>query len=100
MLHENLLRQAKPEDFTGDLGLIVQECGLEVAVSLVVKFGGTQLNIPKYGLKQTVERYVRSHYNGTNAKTLALQCGITERQVFKIVEAGSTKGDQYSLVGN
>ncbi|MBF0481295.1 MAG: hypothetical protein HQK81_06265 [Desulfovibrionaceae bacterium] len=98
MLHKDLLELARPEDFTGDLGLIVQECGLEVAVKLVDKLGGTQLNIPRSGLKATVERYVRAQYNGTNAKTLALKCGITERHVYHIVEGGAVKGDQHTFI--
>lgn len=94
---EDFLGTVTPEDLTGDIGLVAEQCGLDVAVRLATHMGGTQLWLPKYAFKRAAIRYVRAHYDGTNAKVLALAIGTTERFVFDVVSDAPVKKDQYQL---
>jgi|GEM_PF-2320959 len=95
---EDFLATVTPEDLDGDIGLVAEQCGVEVAVRLVMRVGGTQLSIPKYALKRAAIRFIRAHYDGTNVKTLALATGMTERFVYDAVASSPLKNDQYRLV--
>jgi Mor family transcriptional regulator len=94
----DLAAMVEPDDLTGDLALVAQECGLDVAVKLWEGMKGTVVNVPKNGLQRVVMRYVRKFYNGRNASELAVRCGISERQVYAILEDAPIKNDQYRLV--
>ena len=96
---DDFLATVTPEDLDGDIGLVGEQCGLDVAVSLVVRLGGTKLSVPKYALKRAARRYIRAHYDGTNAKILALATGMTERFVYDAVATGTLKKDQNLLPG-
>lgn len=95
---DDFLATVTPEDLNGDLAIVAEQCGLDVAVRLVQHMGGTQLSLPKYALKRTARRFIRTHYDGTNAKMLALATGMTERFVYDVVATGTTKNDQHRLL--
>ena len=96
---EDFLGTVQPEDLGGDMGLVASQCGLDVAVRLVQAMGGTQLSVPKYALKRAAVRFIRAQYDGTNAKSLALATGMTERFVYDAVASGTIKKDQQLLPG-
>jgi len=88
-----------PEDLDGDVGLVAEECGMDVAVQLVAAMGGTKLSVPKSAFKRAAVRYIRARYNGTNAKILAMATGMTERFVYDVVSTSAIKKDQNMLPG-
>lgn len=96
---EDFLATITQADLEGDMGLAAEQCGLDVAVRLVLHMGGTQLSIPKYALKRAAVRYIRAHYDGSNAKILALATGMTERFVYDAVATATVKKDQNLLPG-
>ena len=96
---DDFLATVTPEDLEGDIGLVAEQCGIDVAVNLVMKVGGTQLSVPKYALKRAAIRYIRAHYDGTNAKKLAMATGMTERFVYDAVATAAIKKDQNLLPG-
>jgi len=85
-VHSDVLKTVTEDDLYGDMALVAQECGLDTAVSLFCGMAGTSINVPKGALMRTVKRYVRGRYTGRNASELAIRCGISERQVYSIVE--------------
>ena len=95
---EDFLATVHPEDLEGDIGLVAEQCGLEVAVSLVRAMGGTQLSVPKFAFKRAAVRYIRDRYDGTNAKLLALATCMSERFVYDAVANAPIKNDQHRLV--
>lgn len=95
---EAFVATVTPEDLGGDIGLVAEQCGVDVAVQLVQRMGGTQLSIPKYALKRAAIRYIRAHYDGANAKLLVLATGMTERFVYEAVATAPVKNDQCRLV--
>lgn len=95
---EDFLATVTPEDLEGDIGLVAEQCGIDVAVRLVLRVGGTQLSVPKYALKRAAIRFIRAHYDGTNAKILALATGMTERFVYDALANAPIKNDQYRLI--
>lgn len=95
---EDFLATVTPEDLDGDIALVAEQCGLDVAVRLVTRVGGTQLSVPKYAFKRAAIRFVREHYDGNNAKMLALATGMTERFVYDAVATAPFKKDQYQLL--
>ena len=98
-MRNDFLATVTPEDLEGDIGLVAEQCGIDVAVNLVMKVGGTQLSVPKYALKRAAIRYIRTHYNGTNAKLLAIATGMTERFGYDVVSTAAIKKDQNLLPG-
>jgi hypothetical protein len=95
---DDFLATVTPEDLGGDMGLVAEQCGVDTVVRLVARLGGMQLSVPKYALKRSAIRYIRAHYDGTNAKVLAMATGMTERFVYDAVATGTVKNDQYRLV--
>lgn len=78
----------KADDLPGDLQLVAQQCGIDVAVCLAEKMGSVSIYIrPVDGLVATKkEAYIRKHFNGGNHKELAIATGYSERWVYKILE--------------
>jgi hypothetical protein len=97
-IHPELLAMVQPEDLAGDMALVAQECGLETAVRLWLGMKGTSVSVPKNALNKAIERFVRERYDGRNAPLLAVSCGISERQVYVIMEKAPIKNDQHRLV--
>jgi hypothetical protein len=95
---EAFVATVTPEDLGGDIGLVAEQCGVDVAVQLVQRMGGTQISVPKYALKAAAIRYIRDHYDGTNAKLLVLATGMTERFVYDALATAPVKHDQCRLV--
>lgn len=95
---EDFLSSVQSEDLGGDMGIVTEQCGLDVAVRLVQRMGGTQISVPKYALKRAAVRFIRARYDGTNAKALALATGMTERFVYEAVATATIKNDQHRLV--
>lgn len=77
-----------PDDFPGDLRLVAQECGVTVALLLAERMRGTQLYITSADriLMPRKEAFVLDHMGDMSVKELALATGLSERQVYNILE--------------
>lgn len=70
-----------------DLKTVADICGPSVAISLIKNFEGINIYIPKRGVfLRIAERFIIDKFDGTNAKTLALACKLSQRAVYTIVE--------------
>ena len=69
-----------------DLQIVAELCGLDVALSLIENLDGVNIYIPKFSFRRMIKCYVQRHYNGHNAKQLALELGITDRMVYKLLK--------------
>lgn len=55
------------------------------ALDLARRFGGEYLYVNKRTLQCARDKEIRLSYNGRNAKKLAIQYGLSERQIYNIV---------------
>lgn len=83
-------KNIKPEDITSEnMRLIAEQCGVEVALSLMDKMAGVVLYVPakNTGLKKLMHDYIRKKYDGTRDSTnrLALETGISVNKIHRIV---------------
>ncbi len=83
----NWLDGLKPEDIKGDLGIIAQRCGMEVAIMLSRELGGINVYIGQLKSLEAVKKkeYILANFDGQNYKELALATGYTEEQIYRIV---------------
>lgn len=84
--HKDLYKYCKPGDFaSGDMALIENCCGSELAFILAVEFGGLQMTIPKNALLPMKKRYIAANFNGSNQKELAVKCDLSLSKVYAIL---------------
>lgn len=77
----------QPDDLNEEQQQLAELIGLENFAKLVQVFGGTNIYIPKaeaFGRTVRNEK-IRQEYNGRNIKSLAVKYGLTERQVYKLI---------------
>lgn len=85
---ENLewLKQIPKEDLekylSKDIRMIYEACGMDVLVTLWKNLGGLQFYLSTAPLNELKKIYARKHYNGDNAKELAITLGVTDRFIF------------------
>jgi len=78
---------------------VAELCGAEVAERLAINFPGQKFYIPINGLSIARQKYIERAFNGTNTQDLALQCGVTERYVRKVIAQKYDNSVQLSLFG-
>jgi Mor family transcriptional regulator len=82
------LNEIEFEDLlTGDMQLIHEQCGIDVLLALMEKMDGLSLYISGKPATEAKKRYVLKFYDGKNGKTLALKLNVSERFIFKTLEA-------------
>ena len=84
----------KIEDMPNDdLKFIAETAGLKSAVALIFCTPRLTVSIPKNSFKSVKEEYIRDKYDGTkySINKLAVQCDMTQRQVYKIIEKSIQK---------
>lgn len=81
------IAELKPEELPGDLQLVAQECGIDVAIRLAEKMGGVSIYIRPIDslLAQKKEAYIIKHFNGSNHKELAIATRYSERWVYEVL---------------
>lgn len=86
------------DDLNEEQQQLAELIGLDNFAKLVQVFGGTSVYIPKpEAFSRTVRNEkIRQEYNGRNIKILATKYGLTERQVYKLVD--SMVGKNYTRV--
>lgn len=70
----------------GDLMLVAENCGIEVATKLMLNLQGVTINVPRGAMRKVVSRYICEHYNGSNIKQLALECHVSIRHVYGVLQ--------------
>lgn len=78
----------QPDDLNEEQQHLAELIGLDNFAKLVQVFGGTNIYIPKaeaFGRTVRNEK-IRQEYNGRNIKSLAVKYGLTERQVYKLID--------------
>lgn len=91
-------KDIKADELPGDLQLVAQQCGVDVAIKLAEKMGSITVYIRPIGglVVAKKEAYIRKHFNGGNHKELAIATGYSERWVYKILE-GKKEDQQIGL---
>ena len=87
---ENMTTDDMPSE---DFKSIAEFCGLNVAVSLMKNMPGLNIYVPKpqNAFTCVVKRFVIDKFDGSNAKTLAMVCRVSQRHVYSIVETEDKK---------
>ena len=88
----------QPDDLNEEQQHLAELIGLDNFTKLVQVFGGTNIYIPKaeaFGRTVRNEK-IRQEYNGRNIKSLAVKYGLTERQVYKLID--TIPKDNYTRV--
>lgn len=71
------------DDFSNDdMRLVSDIFGPEIAFLILAELGGLQLNVPKSGLNKIREKYIKKHFDGSNAKTLSVRCRCSQSFVY------------------
>lgn len=92
------IKELKPDDLPGDLQLVAQECGMEVAITLAEKLGSIAIYIRPIDrlMSKQKAKYIKEHFNGNNHKELAIATGYSERWVYEIL-TGENRDGQIEL---
>lgn len=69
-----------------DLVLVAKSCGIDVAVKLITHLQGLTISIPRSSMRKIVCRYISEKYNGKNVKQLAMECGVSTRYVYCVIQ--------------
>jgi Mor family transcriptional regulator len=92
LLIESIVVDDLPNNDMKDLAGI---CGTKAVVSLMKNMGGTSIYIPREtAFIKIIDRFIVKKFDGTNAKKLASACGITLRQVYKIIEKENARREK------
>ena len=77
-MHDDVFKEIRVGDLPADLQYIARELGLEVAVRLVIEFGGGVLSIPReqQAWRPALVRYILNNFNGSNSAMLARKTGF------------------------
>ena len=87
MKFKQFLSDISIEDMpNGDLKMVAEICGMDVAVKLLKELGGINIYIPQNGLRAVMRRYVKKQFNGRNAKDLANELGISLTSVYRLLK--------------
>lgn len=84
MMRDELYDQIEINDLTGDMRDIAEQCGLDVAIQIMKKFGGAQLSIPRTAHYGFARRFIQSHKN-YHRNTLALMLDMSRTTVGSIL---------------
>lgn len=83
-----LLHKMKIEDLPNrGLRDLAEQIGISKVKELIIKFGGRVVYIPKRFDKTFNRRYIEKHWTGKNVPALAKDLGITERTVYRHLNA-------------
>lgn len=78
---QNLSTSELPDDIQ-DIAAI---CGKRSAVMLAFRCSGIPLDIPKKSLRDIRKAYIKRHFNGKNAMSIAVKMGIDASSVTRMV---------------
>jgi Mor family transcriptional regulator len=73
------------------IALVREKCGSNVAELLLLHFHGKTIYTPVEGLWMLRKKYVHAVFNGSNTVKIAIDLGVTDRWVRKIIAEKYTK---------
>ena len=80
------INEIETEDLmTGDLKLIADSCGHDVAILLLHRLPKCNLYISEKPLFEAKKRYIRKHFNGSNVKDLAILLRVSEQFIYNCI---------------
>jgi Mor family transcriptional regulator len=84
---EKVLLSMEPDEMpTPDLRDIAKVFGVRMAIKMVNDFGGSMFYVPQFDcFKTQINKFIKSNYNGHNAREIANACKVSIRYVYKIV---------------
>jgi len=88
------MNRIKPEYMpNGDLKFVAEFAGIKSALALLFCAPGLTVSIPQKPFKELKEQYIMDNYDGTkySINKLAVECGISQRYVYKIIERNLKK---------
>jgi Mor family transcriptional regulator len=98
-LKKELLENITIDDMPNqDMKLVAELCGIDVAVKLLQELGGVGIMIPKFGFRKVIQKYICDNFDGTNAKRLALELGVSLRFIYTCCDAGRDDSRQTSFL--
>ena len=68
-----------------EMKIIAQECGIDVALKLMMKCSGLYFNIPVNGFNSLKAKYILKNFDGQNSRRLALQLEVSLGFVLKVI---------------
>lgn len=99
-MKQEWIEQLTPEDMPNrDMKMVAELCGVPVAINLIEQLQGVNVYVPKGGDMRMIRKLILKHYNGHNAKELALELKVTEAFVFKVMQdaRGSASASQLTI---
>lgn len=84
------------EDFPGKMGYVASRIGIQDTIVLLDKIAGLELYIPLLARDHYIKKYVRDHYDGFNALSIAVKFGINAADVKKFAKDKSAITDPLS----
>lgn len=91
--YRELYSYLKPGDFSsGDLALVEDCLGSDIAFALAAEMNGIQITIAKNALMPIKKRYVRENFDGSNQKNLAMKTGLSLSTVYSILKDDEEDG--------
>jgi len=85
------------DDLQGDLRMIAEACGIEVALELHAKCSSLKLYIPANALDEFKRRFIRENRKKHSPKHLAQMLAVSETYVYNILSEEKIKASQTSL---
>lgn len=97
--HAELYEYFEPGDFTGDLALVEDCLGPDIAFVIAAELGNLQLTIAKNALLPVKKKYILANFNGSNQKALSIKCDLSLASVYRFLkdEAETTRVVQKTL---
>jgi hypothetical protein len=86
---------------TDDMRLVAEKCGIELVQKLIKNFNQLRIYIPRLETTQWAKNYIKKTYNGSNAKRIATDLGVSERFIYLCIrpaERSSNKVNEYAFI--
>ncbi len=101
MSHSKTGRKSWKDDITiddmpnNDMKMIAEQCGIETAIDLIDKFGGLAFYIPREisSFRKAMVRYAKKNFDGRNLRELALELGVAQKTVERMLRQEFEKGE-------
>lgn len=92
---EEIIKTITRDDMPNeDMREIYDDFGAEIAVKLIIGYGGVPVRPPKNGLVKYYSKRIRKEYDGRNANQLARKYKMTQLQIFRIMASSENDSDR------
>ena len=70
--------------FDKDVKLVFENWGIDTTIQLLEKVASVHLYLSTASITKAQREYIRIHFDGNNAKDLALKLGCSEKHVYAV----------------